>query len=411
MTNYLLPTFAFLSLVTAAAAEDWPQFRGPNRDDVSKETGLLKSWPQDGPPLAWQVKGLGSGYAGVSVVGDRIYTLGAHGEVSKVLVLQRDNGKVVWSAEVGPAGGDVGCTPAVDGDRVYTLTGKEGDIVCLQSKDGRRVWHRNLLKEFGGAIQQWHYCESPLVDGDHVIVTPGGKGATMVALDKKTGETVWKCAIPLKDPQAGYSSAVIAEVGGVKQYVRLLDGGLVGVSTDGKPLWTYEKFRPGAINVSTPIVLKDHVLAVSGYGRGGALLKLTANGKEVKAEEIYLKRELTNKHGGVLVVGDYAYGDTDDSGRPYCAEVRTGKVVWKRDANEGTGRRSASVTYADSRLYFRYANGIVALVEASPAGYKETGSFEVKTAGEAWGHPVVAGGMLYLREQDSLYCYDVREKK
>ena len=150
MTNYLLPTFAFLSLVTAAAAEDWPQFRGPNRDDVSKETGLLKSWPQDGPPLAWQVKGLGSGYAGVSVVGDRIYTLGAHGEVSKVLVLQRDNGKVVWSAEVGPAGGDVGCTPAVDGDRVYTLTGKEGDIVCLQSKDGRRVWHRNLLKEFGG---------------------------------------------------------------------------------------------------------------------------------------------------------------------------------------------------------------------------------------------------------------------
>jgi outer membrane protein assembly factor BamB len=368
------------------------------------------SWPKDGPPLAWQVKGLGSSYAGVSVAGDRIYTLGANGAVSKVFALERDNGKVVWSADVGPAGGELGCTPTVDGDRVYALVGQEGDLVCLQIKDGKRVWHRNLHKEFGGSIKQWHYCESPLVDGDHVIVTPGGKDATMVALDKKTGETVWKCAIPLEHTEAGYASAVIAEVGGVKQYVRLLDGGLAGVSTDGKPLWTYQKLGPN-INVSTPIVLKDQILAVAGYGKGGALLQLTANGKEVKAEEVYFKSELTNKHGGVLVVGDYAYGDTDDHGQPYCAEVKSGHVMWKREGNEGRGRRSASVTYADGRLYFRYANGVVALVKASPDGYKETGSFQVKTDGEAWAHPVVVGGKLYLREQDSLYCYDVREKK
>jgi outer membrane protein assembly factor BamB len=298
----------------------------------------------------------------------------------------------------------------VDGDRIYAL-GQHGDLVCLEAKDGTRVWHRNLLKEFGGSTGDWHYCESPLVDGDHVIVTPGGKDATMVALDKKSGETVWKCAIPLKLPRAGYSSVVIAEVGGVKQYVQLLDGGLVGVSTDGKPLWQYEKLGHNTANVPTPVVLQDQVLAVAGYGKGGALLKLTADGKDVKAEEVYFNKELTNKHGGVLVVGEYAYGDTDDQGAPYCAEVKTGKVLWKRKGSDGKGSGSVSVTYADGRLYFHYQNGIVALVEATPDGYKESGSFQVKAEGNAWAHPVVVGGRLYLREGNSLYCYDVREKK
>jgi outer membrane protein assembly factor BamB len=414
MTQYVLPILVLLNLLAASSAADWPQFRGPNRDDVSKETGLLKSWPKDGPPLAWKVKELGGGYSSVSVAGDRIYTLGNKGSVSNVIALDRVNGKVIWSAEVGQAGGNLGCTPTVDGDRVYAL-GQEGDLVCLQTSDGKRVWHRNLLKEFGGSIGNWHYCESPLVDGDRVIVTPGGKEATMVALDKKTGETSWKCAIALAQARAGYSSAVIAKVGGIKQYVQLLDGGLVGVSTDGKSLWIYEKLGPNTANIPTPIVLNDHVLAVAGYGKGGALLKLAASGKDVKVEEVYFNRELTNKHGGVLVVGDYAYGDTDDQGKPYCAEVKSGKVLWKRTGNEGKGgekgRGSASVTYADGRLYFQYDNGVVALVEASPDGYKETGSFQVITDGHAWAHPVVVGGKLYLREGDSLYCYDVRATK
>jgi outer membrane protein assembly factor BamB len=184
---------------------------------------------------------------------------------------------------------------------------------------------------------------------------------------------------------------------------------LVGVSIDGKPLWQYEKLGPNTANIPTPIVLDDRILAVAGYGKGGALLKLTAGGNEMKVEEIYFKQELTNKHGGVLVVGDYAYGDTDDRGMPYCAEVKTGKIKWKRE-REGNGRGSASVTYADGRLYFHYDNGVVALVEASPDGYKETGSFQVETDGSAWAHPVVVGGRLYLREGNSLYCYDVRGK-
>jgi outer membrane protein assembly factor BamB len=329
--------------------------------------------------------------------------------VSKLFALARDNGKVLWSTEVGAQGGNLGCTPTVDGDRVYAL-GQKGDLICLKTRDGSQVWHRNLIKDFNGSMGGWDYCESPLVDGDHLIVTPGGKDATMVALDKNTGATIWKCAIPLKSPQAGYSSIVVADVGGVKQYVQLLDGGVAGVSTDGKPLWQYEKLGPNTANIPTPIVLNDRILAVAGYGKGGALLKLTASGKEVKAEEIYFKHELTNKHGGIVVVGDYAYGDTDDQGRPYCAEVSTGKIKWKR-AHEGNGRGSASVTYADGRLYFEYDNGVVALVEASPEGYKETGSFQIETDGPAWAHPVIAGGRLYLREGNSLSCYEVQEQK
>jgi len=399
---------ALLSIAQISVAADWPQFRGPNRDDISRETGLLKAWPKEGPPLVWHIKGIGRAYSSVSVVGDRIYTLGNVDNVSKVFALARGDGKILWSAEIGPSGGNLGSTPTVDGDRLYAL-GQKGDLVCLHTGDGSRVWHRDLAKDFNGSRGGWDYCESPLVDGDRLIVTPGGKAATMVALDKKTGETIWKCAIPVKSPEAGYSSIVIAEVGGIKQYVQLLNGGVVGVSTDGKPLWQYEKLGPNTANIPTPIVLNDRILAVAGYGKGGALLKLTAGGNEVKVKEIYFKHELTNKHGGVLVVGDYAYGDTDDRGMPYCAEVKTGNIKWKRE-REGNGRGSASVTYADGRLYFHYDNGVVALVEASPDGYKETGSFQVETDGSAWAHPVVVGGRLYLREGNSLYCYDVRGK-
>jgi len=411
VTCRLIPVvFVLQALVTVGHAADWPQFRGPNRDNVSTDTGLLKSWPKDGPPLAWQAKGLGGGYSSVSVAGDRIYTLGNKKGKSYVLALERDGGKIVWSGEIGPEGGNLGCTPTVDGDRVYAL-GQQSDLVCLETKDGMRVWHRNLRKDFGGAYGSWGYCESPLVDGDRVIVTPGGKSATMVALDKKTGETIWKCAIPTAHLEAGHSSVVIATVGGVKQYVQLFNGGLVGVDTGGHVLWTYEKLGDNTANIPTPVVLQDRVLAVAGYGKGGALLRLKANGKKVTADEVYFNGELTNKHGGIVVVGDYVYGDSDDLGRPFCAEVKTGKVLWRRKDDQGARQNSASVTYADDRLYFHYQNGVVALVEASPDGYNEVGSFKVKTDGNAWAHPVVVGGRLYLREGDALYCYEVREKQ
>lgn len=418
----MLPRITLASLLAALlasplTADDWPQFRGPNRDGVSKEKGLLQEWPKEGPPLEWSVKGLGSGYSTVSIAKDRIYTLGnmqdkekKRGTLSYLVAMNRKNGEIVWTSEVGRPGGDLGCTPTVDGDRIYAL-GQMGDLVCIDA-DGKRVWQRDLIKEFGGVKGGWSYCESPLVDGDRVVVTPGGKKSTIVALDKKTGKTIWECPIDIRGEhteQAGYSSVVIANVGGVKHYVQLFNGGLVGVSTEGKLLWTHEKLGRNTANVPTPIVIGDKVFSSIGYGRGASLVQLKADGGAVSVEEIYFKSELTNKHGGVVKVGDYVYGDTDDSGRPFCAEVKTGKVKWVRK-NQGDGGGSASVTYADNRLYFHYDNGTMALVKAVADDYEEVGSFQPKRSGHSWAHPVVSDGRLYLREGDLLHCYDVRKK-
>ncbi len=412
--------FASLSFVALIAsplvAEDWPQFRGPNRDGVSNEKGLLQSWLAEGPPLEWSVKGLGGGYSTVSVAKDRIYTLGnapdkekKRAQLSFLVALNRKDGQQVWTSEVGPAGGSLGCTPTVDGDRIYAL-GQFGDLVCING-NGKRVWHRQLEKDFEGKKGGWNYCESPLVDGDKLIVTPGGKDATVVALNKKTGQTIWKCPIPTRHNEAGYSSVVIAEVGGIKHYVQLFNGGLVGISTEGKVLWTHEKLGGNTANVPTPIVIGDMIFSSIGYERGASLMKLKADGQAISAEEVYYKSELTNKHGGVIKVGDFVYGDTDDSGRPYCADLKTGKVKWVRK-NQGTGGGSAAVTYADGRLYFHYANGTMALVKAVADDYEEVGSFQApKRSGPSWAHPVVSDGRLYLREGDMLYCYDIRAKK
>lgn len=402
---------ALLFLLAAPlAAADWPQFRGPNRDGVSVETGLLKSWPEDGPPLAWQTKGLGGGYSTVSIAGDKIFTLGNKGKVSNVVALNKANGEVLWSSEVGAAGGNLGCTPTVEGSRVYAL-GQQGDLVCLDTADGKRIWHRNVQKEFGGKFGGWQYCESPLVDGDRLIVTPGGDTATIVALDKATGKNIWTCPVKGISTDAGYSSVVVSKVGTVKHYVQLLNGGLVGISLDGKVLWTYGKLGPNTANIPTPIIQGDTVFASAGYGKGGALLKLTATGKGITAKEVYFNPALTNKHGGVVRVGNYVYGDTDDQGKPFCADIKTGKVQWKRNGG-GEGRGSTAVAAADGHLYFHYENGVVALVDASPGGgYKEVGAFKVpKTNGPSWAHPVVSDGKLYLREGDMLYAYDVKAK-
>ena len=416
-----LAIMAILGLFTAPlAAADWPQFRGPNRDGVSKETGLLQSWPADGPSLEWSTKGLGGGYSTVSIANGRIYTLGNspdkkadkkknRGQLSYLVALDTRDGKQLWASEVGPAGGNLGCTPTVDGDFIFAL-GQKGDLVCID-KDGKQVWHRNLEKEFGGKKGGWSYCESPLVDGDRVLVTPGGDEATIAAFNKKTGETVWKCPIHTRHTEAGYSSIVISNAGGVKQYVQLFNGGLVGISTDGKVLWTHEKLGGNTANIPTPIVLDDFVFSSIGYGRGASLMKLKADGQAVSAEEVYYKRELTNKHGGVIKVGDLVYGDTDDSGHPFCADFKTGKLQWKRQDGQGEGGGSASVTYADGRLYFHYDNGTMALVKAVADKYEEVGSFHApKRNGASWAHPVISDGHLYLREGDYLYCYDIRAK-
>jgi outer membrane protein assembly factor BamB len=411
--------FCMVLAASALFAEEpkqpfWPQFRGPNRDDHSSDVGLLKQWPKKGPPLAWKKTDLGGGgHSSVSVVNDTIYTMGDKKGSAYIYALDAKDGTIRWSAKVGRDGGGAGgssSTPTVHNGLVVAL-GQHGDLVCVDAAKGQELWRHNLVNEFKGACGGWDYCESVLIDDDQAICTPGGSEATILALSSKSGKVIWKC--PIKNESAGYSSIVVSEAGGVRQYVQLLGNSLVGVrAEDGKLLWRYgeqgDRFGNNTANIPTPIVLRDRVFAAAGYGRGGALIELSKDGDAMKAHEVYFNSQLNNKHGGVVIVGELVFADRDDSGTPYCADLNTGKVKWhKKQRTDGSS--SASITYADGHLYVRYANGYVALVDADADGYKEHGSFKIPNGdSNSWSHPVVIGGKMYLREKDVLWCYDVK---
>ncbi len=400
--------------VTLAKAE-WPQWRGPNRDGISNETGLLTEWPVDGPKLRWQVEGLGKGYASVAIADGRLFTLGQVDKDTHLIALNAADGAKLWSTPVGP--GNPNCTPTVDGDRVYAL-GREGDLVCCDAKSGDVVWRKNFGRDLGGKMMSgWGYSESPLVDGDRLICTPGAPDAEIAALDKRTGDVVWKSAAPAdwggtkgKDG-AGYSSVVVSHGAGVKQYVQLTGRGVVGVAAaDGKFLWAYNKIANGTANIPTPIPTGDLIFCSSGYGTGAALLKLVKDGDGVKAEEVYFLKPdvLQNHHGGMVLVGDYVYcGHGHNNGFPMCIELKTGKRMWEQE--RGAGEGSAAVLYADGHLYFRYENGEMALIRAAPEKYELKSRFKLASVkGRSWPHPVIVDGKLYIRDQDALLCYDVK---
>jgi outer membrane protein assembly factor BamB len=388
------------------AAADWPQWQGPDRTGLSKETGLMKDWPSSGPAVVWSSQNLGQGYGSMAVAGDRIYLQGMIGGNSTVFALNRADGKGVWSKALGRAeSNDQGPgprgTPTVDGDRLYVLT-ENGDLACLKT-DGTAVWQRNILKEFGGRQLRWLISESPLVDGAHVIVSPGGSGAGMVKLDKMTGKTVWTSK-DLSDP-AGYSSPIVADVGGVRTYMTFTAGAGVGVrASDGKLMFRYPNAANNVANITTPIFSDNKVFFTSAYDTGGGLVDLTAQNGEVKAKEIYFTRNMKNHHGGVVLVNGYLYGFNDSI--LTCLEFATGKQIW-RDRSVGKG----SVTYADGNLYIQGENNVVGLAEASPTGYKEKGRFQIADKGlPSWAHPVVSGARLYVRNQDTLTVYDIKAK-
>ena len=396
---------------------DWPQWRGPNRDDISKETGLLASWPKDGPPLAWSVKNMGKGYSTVAIAAGRIYTMGARGESELVIALDETTGKEVWSTKFAEAfhqnmGDGPRCTPTVDGDAVYALGGA-GDLVCLDAASGKERWRKSLSKDFGGRMMSgWGWSESPLVDGDKVLCTPGSDNAAVVALNKKSGQVIWKASIT-NTGGSGYASLVVAEVGGIRQYLTLFGRCIAAVAAkDGKFLWRYDKVANKTANIPTPIVEGDFVFCSTGYQTGSALLKLVPIASGVKAEELYFLdgKTLQNHHGGMVLLDGYIYcGHGHNNGNPACIGFKTGKVEWKE---RSPGQGSAAVTYADGHVYFRYQNGTMALVEANPRAYKETGKFQLPndSGKPSWPHPVIANGKLYIRDQDALMCYDVKAK-
>ena len=407
-------------VVEPVRAGDWPGFRGPTRDAISNEAGLLQEWPAAGPPLAWKATGMGVGFSSVAVVGDRLYTIGDRDGAQQVLALRSSDGSLVWSAKLGdPWNDEYGggrATPTVDGELLYAI-GTSGNVVCLETATGKERWRKSLPRDFGGSMMSsWKWSESPLVDGNLLVFTPGARDAALVAVDKKTGETAWKTAIPALGPKgvdgAGYSSIVVTNAAGVKQYVQLMGRGLVGVrASDGKFLWGYNKVANEVANISTPAVRANFVFASTGYGTGAALVELGKQGDGVAAKELYFLGASTfqNHHGGFVLVGNHLYaGHGQSKGFPICLDFITGKVAWGGDIrNAGSG--SAAVLYADGRLYFRYQNGVVLLIEATPEGYHEKGSFTIPDVKKpSWSHLVVADGKLYVREQDTLYCYDVR---
>jgi outer membrane protein assembly factor BamB len=404
-----------------ATAEDWPQWRGPNRDGVCREMGLLKQWPQGGPTLLWEISGLGTGYSTVSIANGKLYTMGDR-QIDReraqfVCAYELATQKELWVARVGPHHSDgPRCAPTVDDGFVYAI-GTSGDLVCIAAASGEVIWKKNLLTDLGGAANpQWKFSESPLIDGDRLLCTPGGHNAVIVALDKKSGNFIWRCSMPDIGPngkdQAGYSSIVISRGAGVKQYVQLTNEGLVGVSTQGEFLWGYNRIANRVANIPTPVIDGDYVFTSTAYQTGSALLRLAPEGFSVRAEEVYWldKNQFQNHHGGFLKVGNYIYGGHNhNKGEPTCIEMGTGKIMWH--ANQ-PGRGSGCVLYADGHLYFRYESGVVALVEATAQKYHLKSTFTPPTRpgmkGPAWAHPVISDGKLYLRHADVLFCYDVK---
>lgn len=417
-----------LSLATALVAGDlsegkpfWPQWRGPNRDGVATEKSLLKKWSEEGPPLAWKVGGLGSGYSSVAVADGKIFTLGKRSGSEFLIAIDENGHKELWAARLGrPWNDGPRSTPTVDGDRVYAV-GPHGDLICVSTAQGKEIWRRSFAKDFGGRMMSgWGFCESPLIDGDKLLCTPGGAEHTIVSLNKMTGEETlskgekWKCSVPEIGPRgrtgAGYSSIVISEACNHKQYVQLFGKGVVGIDAEtGKFLWGYNRVANGTANIPTPVIRGDYVFCSTGYGTGSALLHLVKDGDGIKAEEKYFldAKTLQNHHGGLVLIGDHIYGGHGhNNGFPICVEMLSGKIVWRKDRGPGTG--SAAVVAADGQLYFRYQNGKMALISATPEGYHLNGEFQIPNVhSPSWAHPVVAGGKLYLREQDDLLVYNV----
>ena len=404
-----------------AQGDDWPQWRGPERTGLSKETGLLKQWPKDGPKLLWKRTDIGGGYSTPAVVGDRIYVMANRKDMEYLLALAVKDGSEVWATPIGKVGPNKGpqypgtrSTPTVEGERIYVL-GSDGDLACVKKEGGELVWSKNLAKEFEGEPGMWAYSESVLIDGDLVICTPGGKKATLAALNKKDGKTVWSCPLPGGDV-AAYSSAIAVEVDGVRQYVQFVAKGLVGVDAKtGKFLWSYDKTKDVAANIPTP-VFYDNCVFTSTSRNGSGLNRIKVNKEEVSSEQVYYNTTKLNSIGGVVRVGDFIYG-TNARGELVCMDFKTGKEKWQH-ASVG----QAALCYADGMLYVRGQGGNgfgketppkVALVEATPEGYKEKGQFTQPNHGNmpAWAHPVVANGRLYLRDGDVLLSYEVKAEK
>ncbi|MFI5380946.1 MAG: PQQ-binding-like beta-propeller repeat protein [Tepidisphaerales bacterium] len=412
LVSGLLALFCTSAIAADAPSkvDGWPQWRGPNRDDLSTETGLLKEWPAGGPTLVRKTTGVGIGYSGVAVTGGKIFTMGDIGNESHVMALSEADGKQIWSTKIGAPGhygnyyGPRG-TPTVDGDLVYALN-QHGDLICVEAATGKEVWKKSLTKDFGGGTPGWGYAESPLVEGDVVMCTPGGRKGAVVALNKKTGATVWQSK-EFTDG-AHYSSLIIETLFGQRQVIQLTAASVAGVAVaDGKLLWRANRTGKTAV-VPTPICADNQVFVTSGYGVGCNAFKISKDGGAYNTAQVYANTNMANHHGGVILLDGFLYGHSDTKGW-ICQDFKTGEVVW---SNKGVNK--GAIAYADGRFYIRSegGKGTIALIEASSKAYVEHGRFDQPDRSDknSWPHPVIVNGKMYIRDQDVLLCYDVKGK-
>ncbi|MBI1249084.1 PQQ-binding-like beta-propeller repeat protein [bacterium] len=410
-----IPAFA------AEQGHDWPQWRGPERNGKSSETGLISNWEEQQPKLLWMAEGLGKGFASVSIVGDDLYTTGNFDDGQAVVCFDLKSKKVAWkelvTSEV-PKHGYPGsrCTPTVDGDDLYVEM-SDGTVARLNRKSGKVIWKRSLREDYKAKMPSWGFAESPLIDGDKLVVGAGSKEALLVCLDKKTGKEIW--ATPRGDAdlgsrggdEAGYSSTLVCNAAGRKQYVKLIGRGLIGVDADtGELLWSYNAVANGTANIPDPIIDGDYIFASTGYQTGAGLVHLVNKDGKIEAEEVYFLEPnvFQNHHGGMIKVGDYIYAGTKhNNGFPTCVEMKTGKIQWGGDFRP-EGKGSAAILYADGNIIFRYQSGLLALIEANPEKHVLKGTLKPEyQEAQSWAHPVIVNGKLYLREQDKLMCYDL----
>ena len=407
----ILFTTLFFATVFDLVAGDWPQWRGSNRDGLSRETGLLQAWPSAGPERIWLSRDIGIGYSAPAIAKGMLFILGTTDDKEQLFAKEAKGGKTLWTAALGGIltnnwGDGPRGTATVDGDKVYAL-GAKGGLICANVGDGKVNWRVEMVKDLGGKVPYWGYTESVLVDGDHVICTPGGKRGTLAAIDKKTGKVIWRSGDWTDGAQ--YASVVPVELNGQRQFVQLTQKTLAGVSArDGSVLW--RNAWPGRTAViPTPIVDRNQIYITSGYGVG--CRKITV-GSTNKVTEDYSNKNMKNHHGGVLLLDGHLYGYSDGRGWT-CQNLKSGKVVW--DSKKlGKG----CVFYADKRLYcLGESSGTVALAGANTAGWKEHGRFKLepqtelrKSSGRIWTHPVVAQGVMYLRDQELLFAFDVKAR-
>ena len=403
-----LAALTFAPPAVAADGPGWPQFHGPRRDNISKETGLPKSWPDGGPKLLWTAQGIGHGFASVSVADGLIYTAGNAEEKTRITAIDLD-GRTRWTFDNGKAwtGSHPGSrgVPTIDGGRLYHES-PLGNVVCLNAKTGRKIWGLNILERFGAKNTIWALAESLLIDGDRVICCPGGPETAMVALDKMTGRVVWKS--PSTGDKAGYASPTLAEQDGLRMIFTMTARALIAVNADnGELLWRFEHVTPYNENIFVPLYHDGHVF-ISTQTTGSVKLRICVDGRKASVEPVWRSTELDNHHGGVVLLDGHLYGSCArrNGAQWVCLDWEAGQVKYIRP---GVGK--GSLTYADGMLYTFAERHTMGLVRVTPEGHEVVSRFDVPARGKAlsWAHPVVCGGRLYIRESDRLYAYQLRD--